>query len=193
MARRLPQGQARAVIPSTRNPEFTLAELRERTQIPVTKIVVDGSLSRSQLHGHCNRIIKKARKEAKQFVWNKPVLPQENSPASIDLVMGDVDSEIVKLCFEMKSLYCRGVLVREHFYELRTSGDPVSFVEGNIPLGYKESYDKMLQSTNPKVDLRPEDFLIAYQRFLTLRHDDTVINVNVMMHQTMTIPPKQAR
>lgn len=141
------------------------------SQISVAaSIDVDKRIPGYRLRKHCIGIIKHARKVAKEYLQgNKPILPQSNSVACIRLYRAwGPEEEDAKLCFDMRSLYCRGVIVRKAFYELRLSGDEVTFVEGSIALECKEHYKAMLGSSNPPQELFEYDFTLAYDSFMRL-------------------------
>lgn len=107
-----------------------------------------------------------------EFVQGKtPILPQDNSLASIDLIgkvqiEGEDAHETVKLCFELKSLYIKGVLVRNKFYELRKSGDASWLVDESIALECGDTYFEM--SERRVVELSDAELVDAFNTFIRL-------------------------
>ncbi|KAL6898063.1 hypothetical protein ACP4OV_006659 [Aristida adscensionis] len=156
------------------NPEFTLQELIQQTVVPITTICIDKPLPRYLLHGHYRKIIKRARKVAVEYVQGtRPVLPQSNSVGCVAISSGaDNPNNVVKLCFDLRSLYCKGVLVRGVFYELRKSVDQTVFVDGSVALECGESYDKMLRAHNPEIELSGNAFASAFDCFMRLGPQD---------------------
>jgi hypothetical protein len=77
----------------------------------------------------------------------------------------------VKLCYDLKDLYCRGVLVSEIFYDLRLSSESNMFVKDNVPFNCKESYNRMLRSRTPYKTLSEVQFGLSYESFIKLDPD----------------------
>lgn len=139
--------------------EFTLQQLMDQTYAPVVTIDTTKPLPRHKLSGIYKKITQKAKEETTEFVQGKaPILPQDNSLACIDLRGKMMPQDVlatVKVCFELKSLYIKGVLVGKNFYELRKSTDTTWLVDGSIALECGETYYEMFgRQDNPTLDLK---------------------------------------
>jgi len=94
--------------------------------------------------------------------------------ASIDLIgkvliEGENAQETIKLCFELKSLYIKGVLVGNNFYELRKSGDPSWLVDESIALECGDNYYEMFEHRhNPDVELSDAQVVTVFNTFIKL-------------------------
>lgn len=152
-----------------------MKELRDQTSMPVLTIDILKPLPRSKLNWFHKRITRKVKREANQFIQgNKPMLPHMNSLACITLgcfsdKMGDL--ETAQVCFELKSLYIKGVIVKERFYELRKSNSMVRLVEDSISLECGETYLNMFGKENPTLVLSGKAISDAYWRFMDLAPD----------------------
>jgi hypothetical protein len=89
----------------------------------MTRIAVNRPIPKYKLRKHYQSIIRHAMKVSTKFLQrNRLVLPQFSFLACIELYNSeDGRREAVKLCYDLKDLYCKGVLVNEIFYELRLS------------------------------------------------------------------------
>jgi hypothetical protein len=139
--------------------------------VRVARIAVDHPIPRYKLKKYWKKIIKHVCKVSTEFVQgSRPVLPQVNSLACVELYTSE-DEETVKLRYELKALYCRGVLVRKIFYELRLSTEKIMFVKDSIALDCKVSYQAILGSKTPSQELSEFEFVRAYKTFMRLNPD----------------------
>jgi hypothetical protein len=150
-----------------------MAQLLEQASVPVTRIAVNQPIPKYRLRKYCQSIIRHVKKVSTEFIQgNRPVLPQFSSLACIELYNSeDRRREGVKLCYDLKDLYCRGVLVSKTFYELRLSRELNMFVKDSVPLNCTESYDGMLGSKTLSQELSEVHFGLAYELFIRLDPD----------------------